>query len=134
MDSLSTRNTRYSLSIHSTYSTVGGLMREIKLIDGRCKKIIIDGFFSYQCQRKAAEDGYCKQHNPERVNARKKAREERWQKEWDDNEHRIRIRNKEREALEVVKKIATGVESPLETARQFIHELQEIIDNPKKED
>ena len=79
------------------------------------------------CTRKASTDaGYCKTHDPDSVAKRDADREAKWKTEWDEKDRVNRIRKKEYEALEVVKKIATGVEDPIETARSFIRELDKL--------
>jgi hypothetical protein len=37
-----------------------------------------DGWRTYQCSRNAKKDGYCKQHHPDSVKARRKEAEKRW--------------------------------------------------------
>ena len=39
----------------------------------RCKKWVHDEFASHQCSRRAWKDGYCKQHHPDTVAARRAA-------------------------------------------------------------
>jgi len=53
----------------------------------RCKEEVWNSFNAYRCSRKAVVDGYCKQHSPEAVKARRekgqKAFEERMeQSDW----------------------------------------------------
>lgn len=52
--------------------------------DDYCKeRVWPPGSFSgHQCSRKAKTDGYCTQHHPDNVDARRKAREEKWRRMW----------------------------------------------------
>lgn len=55
----------------------------------RCKKQVSGegqwgGFHRHQCQRKVWNDGYCKQHHSDTVEARNKEREERDKRYWMD--------------------------------------------------
>ncbi len=54
-------------------------------------------------------------------------RHAKWKAESDERAHRNRINAKESEALEVVKRIATGVEYPVGTAQAFMAELDKVI-------
>ena len=78
-----------------------------------------------RCSFKASTPaGYCKRHDPELIKEKSDKQKAKWDKEWRLREQASRIRDKELEALEVVKRIATGVEDPIETARIFIRELE----------
>lgn len=58
-------------------------MTMIELYPNRCKEIVWgnSAWRSHQCSRNAWKDGYCKQHHPDTVKQREKAREERRQRE-----------------------------------------------------
>ena len=48
--------------------------------DTQCKEEVWPAWsrVGHQCTRKAWKDGYCKQHHPDTVAARKKKKDERW--------------------------------------------------------
>lgn len=52
---------------------------EVIMDETRCKKRVWKGWHDQQCRRNATMDGYCKQHHPDTVEKRKKARAERWE-------------------------------------------------------
>jgi hypothetical protein len=72
----------------------------------RCAEKVWSGFGAYQCSRAAKLGGYCKQHNPENVAARRKARQEAWDAQWDAEqaarEAAKKQRERERRALELL--------------------------------
>ena len=81
-----------------------------------------------RCKFKASTPaGYCKRHDPELIKEKMDKRKAKWDKEYRLREQASRIRDKELDALEVVKRIATGVEDPIETARVFIRELEAML-------
>ena len=43
-----------------------------------CKNMVWEGWTNRRCSRKAVTDGYCKQHHPDTVNARRLKQEARW--------------------------------------------------------
>ncbi len=57
-------------------------------VDERCKAIPYRGeiFNNTPCLRRAVENGYCRQHNPDAVTARQKKREREWSKKWREQE------------------------------------------------
>lgn len=57
--------------------------------EGRCRKHVYGGsYMGHQCSRKAVKDGYCKQHHPDAVKAKKEAREKQWEQEWAERKRR----------------------------------------------
>lgn len=50
----------------------------------KCKKMVSDtsGWHSYQCLRNVWLDGYCKQHHPETIKARKDKSQAIWDAQW----------------------------------------------------
>lgn len=50
----------------------------------QCKEMVMKGFHSYQCSRKAVKDGYCRQHHPDAVKKQHEESEKRYQ-EWLEN-------------------------------------------------
>ena len=61
------------------------------MIPGRCQERVSDstGWHRYQCTRKAVRDGYCTQHHPDSVEARRVRSRERWEQQVaDDARHR----------------------------------------------
>ena len=58
----------------------------------KCKEKVSSGSFlgsRYQCSRKPVKDGYCKQHHPETV----KARREKSDRKWKEDSYRISRRD-----------------------------------------
>jgi hypothetical protein len=53
----------------------------------RCKEQVWDsgGWSKHQCSRYAVEDGYCKQHHPNAVAERKRKREEKAERDWQNS-------------------------------------------------
>lgn len=48
--------------------------------DTKCKESVMwDSWHSSQCTRKIWKDGYCKQHHPDSVKARRVASDKRWE-------------------------------------------------------
>lgn len=90
---------------------------------------------SYQCTRKpivcrmvdGKEYGFCKQHDPEAVNERNKARTEQWRRDAECRDLEHKRQNQEREAMKACKlaieQIAAGHNDPrmlaTETLRLF---------------
>lgn len=50
----------------------------------RCKESIFRDWHNYQCQRKAWKDGYCKQHHPDEVKKKAKARSDALNAKWEN--------------------------------------------------
>ena len=59
----------------------------------QCKMEVWRGFHTYQCSRKAVKNGYCKQHHPDTVAARKAASMAKWQRENDEWRNQGRLEN-----------------------------------------
>jgi len=53
----------------------------------RCKERVFSGWNNYQCSRKPVKDGYCKQHHPDTIKARKEKSEQKY-KEYSYNNSR----------------------------------------------
>lgn len=47
----------------------------------KCKTLVWTDFHNYQCCRKAVKDGYCKQHHPDTVKARKEKSIQKFEKD-----------------------------------------------------
>lgn len=47
----------------------------------RCKQMVWSEWSSHQCASKAKKDGYCMTHHPDRVAAKRAAREAKWDAE-----------------------------------------------------
>lgn len=69
----------------------------------QCKKTIYTGTWarSSQCSRKAVADGYCKQHHPDSVKARREKSAARWEEQRKQTSH-YRLG----EALDTIKALA----------------------------
>lgn len=76
-------------------------------IEERCKTTVPDGtgWHRYQCSRKDWKDGYCKQHHPDIVKARRQASLEKW-----DKESKVRQQqcDRKRKAMEILEQIEAG--------------------------
>ncbi len=72
----------------------------------KCKEKIFRGagHGSSQCSRNAVKDGYCKQHHPDNVKARREANEAKWKKEHEMKMKHFRRPALLREALEEISK------------------------------
>ncbi len=75
---------------------------------GKCKEEVFDSgaWHSHQCShniwKDKPNDGYCKQHHPDIVKERDKAREERWKKVEEESPiHRLLKANERIKELEV---------------------------------
>jgi hypothetical protein len=58
--------------------------------DEQCKERVTDttGWHRYRCSRKAVRDGYCNQHHPDTVAARRAKLSARWEQQMADVEKR----------------------------------------------
>lgn len=103
------------------------------MIKGRCEALVIGRgeWQAQQCLRKAINNGFCKQHHPDSVKARRAKRLARFRIERVESEKRRKIKRKEEEALGVVRRIAAGVAYPTEVATQYIQELDELMEDVK---
>jgi len=88
----------------------------------------------YACSRSGvvAREGrfYCKQHDPDAVAARHKARNERWQAEWAEKQRRTaaaeRLRDFRAEAVAALRLIAAGHNDPRSLAAEIVTRFAEI--------
>lgn len=91
-------------------------------------------FHGYQCPRKAVvfrcvehhegEIGFCRQHDPEAVRARRKAQEDRWNAEWEERKAQAERERRQREAQTAAKtaleQIAAGHNDPRTLAAEVL--------------
>lgn len=71
--------------------------------EGYCKESVHEqgrGVSFYQCQRKAVRDGYCAQHHPDAVKARRAARDKRYEEQQDKSPYRLLSQAREELARE----------------------------------
>lgn len=64
----------------------------------RCSETVTspDGWRTYQCQRNATRDGFCKQHHPDSVAERDRQKDERFKKKQESSPwHRLARANEE---------------------------------------
>jgi hypothetical protein len=101
----------------------------------RCRASVYTSVWSHQCQRKPKiqreVDGklylFCYQHDPVAIDAKRKARQEKWDKEWAEKEAGWARKEAEGKALdackEAIQKIAAGHNDPrtlaMETLKMF---------------
>ena len=50
--------------------------------NARCKENVFSNWHHYQCSRKIWKDGYCKQHHPDTVQARKIESEQKYKERY----------------------------------------------------
>lgn len=106
--------------------------RKISADEARCREAVGDGWPFHQCTRPAVvfrevegkTYGFCKQHDPAAVEARHKARLDRWNAEWAARDAEIARAEQERLALEASKaaleKIAAGHNDPRTLAMETL--------------
>lgn len=67
-------------------------------LQDRCQKKIYAGFYHpSRCSRRAIKDGWCKQHHPETIAARHKARNEKFERKWNARIQRQKAKDAENE-------------------------------------
>jgi len=70
----------------------------------RCEEQVMKGFHSYRCKRNEWKDGYCKQHHPDTVEARRKKSKEKYEEQKKQSPY-----YKLREAVERIKELEEEV-------------------------
>lgn len=72
----------------------------------QCKQTRMDGYHQVGCSRKAKRDGYCTQHHPDTVKARREESSRKWKEKWarelDVSSRKHRERNLGRVVIEVL--------------------------------
>ena len=74
----------------------------------QCKQMVWGGYREYRCTRNAVKDGYCKQHHPDAVEARRKASMEKYRKQL-ENSPRVKLQKLEVENRVLKEKLANSL-------------------------
>lgn len=96
-----------------------------------CKERVWHERFHSQCSRKAWKDGYCKQHHPDTVKARRKKQREKWQIEDRINNIVWNIRETRAECVDLVYKLAGGNKKAAALVKK-IKDLEAELENLSK--
>ena len=51
----------------------------------KCKQEVQENFIFRRCSRNAWKDGYCKQHHPDIVKAKREESDRKWKEKWDNS-------------------------------------------------
>ena len=99
----------------------------------QCKKMVMSlgGWYSRQCYRKSVKDGYCKQHHPDSVKARREASIKRYEEK---QKHSIYTRYSD--LIESHEKLKRGVRSLYRrinlmkdpAKEQVLKEIKKLVD------
>lgn len=80
----------------------------------RCKEVIRKTWDGHRCTRPAWKDGYCRQHHPDAVAARREKSRANDQRRWEESPHH---------KLELAKEKITKLESEIERLKSQIETL-----------
>lgn len=88
---------------------------------GKCAQAIFQDIWmgAKQCTRKnghGPHGAWCKQHDPEAVNAQRRAQEAKWRREWDAKKLDATLRA---EALTIIRQISEGHNDPASLCRDW---------------